>query len=126
VRSLPVLSLSVWLAACGSGGSRPAATTADTAVSVPPRESLAVAGPGVEIWFTLARRGALPDGKPCVDRGIELRRGGKRIPVPLLYTEEAPRIVNDSTARAILYTGCVPGDAYLVDLRSGRPTREKK
>ncbi len=37
-----------------------------------------------------------------------------------------PSIVNDTTARAILYTGCVAGDAYLVDLRSGRPTREKK
>jgi hypothetical protein len=46
--------------------------------------------------------------------------------VPLLYTHEAPTIVNDTTARAVLYTGCTPGDAYLVDLRSGRPTREKR
>jgi hypothetical protein len=119
------------LVACGagegSGGAKeqPADSTATAAV-VAPSESLAVNGPGVEIWFTFSRQGSLPGGRPCVDRAIELRRDGKRIPIPLLYTEEAPRIVNDTTARAVLYTNCTAGDAYLVDLRSGRPTREKK
>ena len=111
------------LVACGTGsGDR--ATVADTAVLIVPADSLAVAGPGVEIWFTLSRPGLAPDGTPCTDRAIELRHGGSRIPVPLLYTREPPRIVNDSTARAILYTDCRAGDAYLVDLRTGRPTRE--
>ena len=109
--------------ACGTGsGDR--ATVVDTAVSMVLADSLAVAGPGVEIWFTLSRPSLASDGTPCTDRAIELRRGASRIPVPLLYTREAPRIVNDSTARAILYTDCLAGDAYLVDLRSGRPTRE--
>ncbi len=119
------------LVACGagegSGGARrPPGDSAGPALAAAPAESLAVSGSGVEIWFTLSRRGSSSDGKPCIDRTIELRRDGKRIPVPLLYTEEAPRIVNDSTARAVLYTNCIAGDHYLVDLRSGRPTREKK
>jgi len=111
--------------ACGTGGGDRAAV-ADTAVSMVPADSLAVAGSGVEIWFTLSRPGLAPDGTPCTDRAIELRRGGSRIPVPLLYTREAPRIVNDSTAWAILYTNCLAGDGYFVDLRSGRPTREHR
>jgi hypothetical protein len=119
------------LVACGAGETSrgaqqlPADSSGSATVAAPP-ESLAVTGPGVEIWFTLSRQGSLPDGKPCIDRAIELRRDGKRTPVPLLYTEEAPRIVNDTTARAVLYTNCTAGDAYLVDLRSGRPTREKQ
>ena len=115
--------LAASLAACHAGsGDR--ASAADTAMSVVPADSLAVAGAGVEIWFTLSRPGLAPDGSPCADRAIEIRRGDRRIPVPLLYTGEAPRIVNDSTARAILFTGCRAGDAYLVDLRTGRPRRE--
>ena len=66
------------------------------------------------------------DGRRCVDRAIEIRRGGTRVPVPLLYTGEAPEIVNDTTLRARLSNGCRPGDAYLVDLRTGRPVRERR
>jgi hypothetical protein len=114
--------LAASLAACRPGsGER--VTAGDTAVATAPADSLAVTGSGVEIWFTLSRPGLAPDGSPCTDRTIEVRRGGSRIPVPLLYTGEAPRIVNESTARAILYTDCRAGDAYLVDLRSGRPAR---
>jgi hypothetical protein len=119
----------VMLIGCGAGDpgvQKRAADTALSATGAAPRESLAVNGPGVQIWFTLPRQGTGPDGTPCIDRAIELRRDGKRIPIPLLYTEEAPRIVNDTTARAVLYTNCTAGDPYLVDLRSGRPTREKK
>ena len=65
------------------------------------------------------------DGRSCVDRAIEIRRGGTRVPVPLLYTGEAPEILNDTTLRARLSNGCRPGDAYLVDLRTGRPVRER-
>jgi hypothetical protein len=126
VTRVPVFGLFLSLVACGTSGHGTPAAKVDTTVSVAPKDSLAVAGPGVEIWFTLSRPTSSPDGTQCVDRAIELRRDGKRIPVPLLYTQEPPRIVNDTTARAVLYTGCVAGDAYLVDLRSGRPTREKK
>ena len=56
---------------------------------------------------------------------MEIRRGGTRIPIPLLYTGSAPEIVNDSTLRARLSDKCVPGDAYLVNLRTGQPVRER-
>lgn len=81
---------------------------------------------GVEIWFTLAREATAADGTRCTDRTMEIRRDGKRIPVPLLYTGTAPEIVNDSTMRARLSDRCVPGDAYLVDLRTGLPVRERR
>lgn len=119
------LAMAASFAACGTDSGHRAAI-ADSAVSKAPADSLVVSGPGVEIWFTLSRPGVSADGTPCTDRAIELRRGSTRIPVPLLYTREAPSIMNDTTARAVLYTGCVAGDAYLVDLRSGRPTREHR
>jgi len=91
-----------------------------------PADSLVATAPGgVEVWFTLAREGEAADGTRCIDRAIEIRRGANRVQVPLLYTGTAPELVNDSTMRARLSNQCVPGDAYLVDLRSGRPVRER-
>jgi hypothetical protein len=100
----------------------------DNAAAEPaaPAESLVATAPGgVEIWFTLAREGKAVDGSTCTDRTLEIRREGKRIPVPLLYTGTAPEIVNDTTMRARLSKLCVPGDAYLVNLQTGRPVRER-
>lgn len=91
----------------------------------PPADSLVATAPGgAEVWYTLARLDSA-DGRHCVDRAIEIRRGGTRVPVPLLYTGESPEILNDTTLRARLSNGCLPGDAYLVDLRTGRPVRER-
>jgi hypothetical protein len=102
--------------AAGSVSAEPAA----------PAESLVATAPGgVEIWFTLAREGKGADGTTCTDRTLEIRREGKRVPVPLLYTGSAPQIVNDTTMRARLSDRCAPGDAYLVNLRTGRPVRER-
>jgi hypothetical protein len=112
-----------------------ACTTKDEAVeqgaaaedrALAPADSLVATAPGgVEVWFTLAREGEAADGTRCIDRAIEIRRGANRVQVPLLYTGTAPELVNDSTMRARLSNQCVPGDAYLVDLRSGRPVRER-
>lgn len=100
--------------------------TAEVAKAPAPADSLVATAPGgVEIWFTLSRQAKAADGTPCTDRTIEIRRGGTRVPVPLLYTGAAPELVNDSTIRARLSNQCVPGDAYLVDLRTGRPVRER-
>jgi hypothetical protein len=100
--------------------------TAEEARAPAPADSLVATAPGgVEVWFTLAREGVAADGTRCIDRAIEIRRGGSRVQVPLLYTGTAPELVNDSTMRARLSNQCVPGDAYLVDLRSGRPVRER-
>ncbi len=96
------------------------------AAQPPAADSLVATAPGgVEIWFTLSREGQAADGTRCTDRTLEIRRGDSRTPVPLLYTGTAPELVNDSTLRARLSNQCVPGDAYLVDLRTGRPVRER-
>ena len=90
-------------------------------------DSLVLASPGgAQVWFTLARNSTGADGQACVERGLEIRSQGRRIPVPLLYTGVAPVLVNDSTMRAVLWTHCQPGDAYLVNLRSGQPVRDPK
>jgi hypothetical protein len=91
-----------------------------------PADSLALTGDdGVEVWFTLARVSHASDGKTCVERGLEIRRGDTRVPVPLLYTGATPVLTEQSTLRAELWNHCRPVDTYLVDLRSGRPVREK-
>lgn len=116
------------LALCGCGGDageRPEPPAANRQAPAPP-DSLALRAPdGTEVWFTLAREARSPDGDPCVERGLEIRREETRVPVPLLYTRAAPELVNDTTIRARLSNGCTPGDAYLVSLRSGRPIRER-
>jgi hypothetical protein len=102
-----------------------AAAPAGERASLPPADSLVATAPGgAEVWFTLARPDSA-DGRRCIDRAIEIRRGGARVPVPLLYTGTSPEILNDTTLRARLSNGCRPGDAYLVDLRTGRPVRER-
>ncbi|MBA3316765.1 MAG: hypothetical protein H0T50_01570 [Gemmatimonadales bacterium] len=91
-----------------------------------PADSLVASAPGgIEVWFTLSRDAKAADGTACTDRTMEIRRGGARIPVPLLYTGTAPELLDDTTIRARLSNQCVPGDAYLVDLRTGRPVRER-
>ena len=123
MRAAPAL-LAIVLLACG--GAKPAPPKAAVATDSAPPDSLVATAPGgVQIWFTMARRVTTPDGEACVDRAIEIRRGNTRVQVPLLYTGTAPELVNDSTLRARLSNQCRPGDAYLVDLRSGRPVREK-
>jgi len=110
--------------ACGKPPAPPAVHEAATAA--PPADSLVATGPsGAEIWFTLARTDS-GDAGPCIARTVEIRRGGARTPVPLLYTVWAPEIVNDTTFRARLADHCRPGDAYLVDFRTGRPVREHR
>lgn len=101
----------------GTASEAPAPAAADSLVATAPG--------GVEIWFTLSREATATDGTRCTDRAIEIRRGDTRVPVPLLYTGAVPEIVNDTTMRARLSNSCVPGDTYLVDLRTGRPVRER-
>jgi hypothetical protein len=116
--------------AAGCGGREEVRThqtdTADAATAAPTDSLVATAPGGTEVWFTLAREGKAADGTTCTDRALEIRRGETRIQVPLLYTGTAPEVVNDTTIRARLSDRCAPGDAYLVDLRTGRPVRERK
>jgi hypothetical protein len=110
--------------ACADRPAADAPGQGSAAAPVPADSLVATAPGGAEIWFTLARADSGSTGR-CTDRAIEIRRGERRTPVPLLYTDAAPEIVNDSTLRARLSDHCVPGDTYLVDLRTGHPVRER-
>lgn len=117
-------ALAAFMLGCGEERKPPGSTA--QAVEETPADSLALTAPGgVEIWLTAARAGTSAAGTPCTDRTLEIRRDNKRIPVPLLYTGSPPELVNDSTIRARLSNQCVPADAYLVDLRTGQPVRER-
>ena len=125
-RGAVIAMVAAVLTACGGREDGPRAESADTAQPSAPADSLVATAPGgVEIWFTLAREGKAADGTTCTDRTLEIRHGDRRVPVPLLYTGTAPEMVNDSTMRARLSDHCAPGDAYLVNLRTGRPVRER-
>ena len=104
----------------------PPSRVADSGAASQPADSVAVSRGPIEVWFTLARAAQASDGKPCLERGLEIRRGERRAQVPLLYTGESPILLSDTTMRAVLWNGCQPVDTYLVDLRSGRPVRERK
>jgi hypothetical protein len=80
---------------------------------------------GVEVWFTDSRSARDSAGHACVERVMQIRRGGQRIAVPLLYTGSMPRLVNDSTIEAPIWLNCRPGNRYQVDLKTGRPVRVK-
>jgi hypothetical protein len=111
------------LSACRTG-QRPR-SNGETGDASKPADSLVISTDvGVEVWFTLARAAQGPDGKTCLERGLEIRRGETRVQVPLLYTGTPPVLLDDSTMRALLWNHCRPVDAYRVDLRSGRPLRE--
>lgn len=100
------------------------ATSAHAAAS--PADSLVLrTARGVEIWLTLARDGRDSSGAACVERGLEIRDGTRRTPVPLLYTRDRPRLVNDSTISARLWTHCTAGPEYRVNLRTGQPVRAR-
>lgn len=111
--------------ACAGEHAPGAVGQASTDRPTAPRDTLVASAPGgVEVWYTLARSDSGPTGR-CTARAVEIREGDRRIPVPLLYTSTAPEIVNDTTMRARLSDHCAPGDAYLVNLRTGRPVRER-
>ena len=113
--------------ACGERPARAAADTTFTSTgtgAVPSDSLVATIGDSTGIWFTLARHDSGMAGA-CTERALEIRRGNARTRVPLLYTGAAPEVVNDSTLRARLWNHCAPGDAYLVNLRTGQPVRER-
>jgi len=105
--------------------SPPARTPVPDAVTPSPRvDSLALTAPGgVEVWFTAARPAADSSGRSCTERVMEIRREGRRIAIPLLYTGQAPRLVNDSTLEVPIWLHCRPGNVYQVSLATGQPVR---
>jgi hypothetical protein len=100
---------------------------ANPPTSAEPADSLVLSAPsGLEVWFRLARPARSSNGTSCLERGLEIRRRGRRTQVPLLYTRETPTLLNDSTLRAMLWSNCRPVAPYLIDLSSGRPVPERR
>ena len=77
---------------------------------------------GDEVWWTLARESADSAGATCVERGLEVRRDATRVGVPLLYSADVPEVVDDTTLQVRLWTDCMPGRMYRVNVRTGQPT----
>jgi hypothetical protein len=89
-----------------------------------PRDSLVLtAADGSQIWFTEARVGHDSAGRVCSERSVEIRRGERRIRVPLLYTGAVPIRRGAHEIEAELWLDCRPMARYRVDLESGRPTK---
>ena len=102
----------------------------EKARSAPPAAATATApelalqvSDSVAIWFTSARVDTSASGTECRERVMEIRVRDRTIPVPLLYTGEAPTITSDSTVQVHIWRHCVPADLYRVNLKTGQPTR---
>lgn len=112
----------VWLPsiACQEEKAPPPSVPAATA----PADELALqVSDSVAIWFTSARTDSAADGTVCQERVMEIRRPGRSIPIPLLYTSEAPTVTSDSTIEVHVWLHCAPADLYRVNLRTGQPIR---
>ncbi|HEU4799329.1 MAG TPA: hypothetical protein VFS94_01730 [Gemmatimonadales bacterium] len=125
--SRALLLLAVAAAGCSGEQAQDAAgdSAPDTAIvaAPPPADSLALSlGEGGGIWFTIARSATAEDGRSCLERGLEIRDAAGARLVPLLYTGEAPMLIDDSTAQVHLFRNCRPDALYLVNLRTGQPT----
>jgi hypothetical protein len=127
IRLLRVIVAGTLPACGGEHGSKPAAAPAAPPASVPPAASadaLVLRTPGgTELWSTFAREGRDGTGAPCLEHALEIRSSARRIPIPLLYTRDIPRLVNDSTVSARVWNHCAPGDEYRINLRTGQPVR---
>ena len=130
MRRAVLLSI-VLLLPAGCGGEEPrAADSADPAArpapagSTRPADSLALTAPGgVTVWFTVAREAKDSAGTPCIERALEVRRDTVRAGVPLLYTREAPTLLDSAAMRAVLYNNCRAGPVYRVDFATVSPQR---
>ncbi len=120
------LAMAPWtlllLLACESPPARTPAAVAT--VPPPPPDSLALTAPGgVQVWFTGTRPATDSTGQACTERVMEIRREDRRIAIPLLYTGQVPRLINDSTLEVPIWLHCRPGNVYRVSLTTGQPVR---
>ncbi len=121
-----LLLLVLGAAACGGGRRDADAEPPEDEGMVPgrPADSLALRTPsGVEIWFTGSRPAMDAAGQVCVEHSMQIRDGDRHVNIPLLYTGQAPTLVNDSTIEAAIWLNCQPGNVYQVNLRTGQPVR---
>lgn len=113
------------LAACGADRNRD--VPADTVAAATAPDSLVLSvDDRTTVWLAEAREATDSAGEPCLERVIEIRRDTTIRRVPLLYTAEAPILLDDTTLSAVLYRDCRPTLTYRVDLRTGYPTRKEQ
>ncbi|HEX7918284.1 MAG TPA: hypothetical protein VF454_02725 [Gemmatimonadales bacterium] len=74
-----------------------------------------------QVWMVTGREAHASGGEKCIERGIQLRKGPFKIPVPLLYTSTLPEIENGKLV-ARLSKDCVSGASYAIDTKTGQPT----
>ncbi len=122
MRALLVATL-LLLPACSEKPRTGTTDSPSTAATKPAPEQVLTAPGGVEVWFTDSRTARDSGGTSCTERVMQVRREGKQIPVPLLYTGAKPTLVNDSTMEAAIWLNCRPGNVYHVNLRTGYPER---
>lgn len=98
--------------------------SAGAATLAPLQDSMVLRMPdSAEVWYTGYMLDSAVTGEPCYERTVEIRRGGSRTPVPLLYTLGKLEIVDDTTVRASLMRDCAKLDTYLVNTRTAQPRR---
>jgi hypothetical protein len=125
---LPSLLL-VLVAGCDSpaatpSGSHTAATPAETRTidSVVPDTHILDLADSTEVWLIPGRVARAGNGAPCLERGLQLRKGPLKITVPLLYTSALPVVV-DGKLIASVSNNCVSGQMYSIDAVTGQPTK---
>jgi hypothetical protein len=118
--------LAIGLMACSESGRHPPAIPDSTSSTGSSADSLIMTlADSTGVWRVAGRADTSSAGAICTERLLELRRGDRRLPVPLLYTLDAPKAINDSTLRAALYRHCEVQAWYLVDTRTGLPKPER-
>ena len=131
-RELILVTAFVCAACAGDDGATGALEQGDLEPAIPagqlpraldmPDSLLLRLGDGRDVWWTLARESSDTAGAACVERGLEIRRDITQVAVPLLYSADVPEIVDDTTIQLRLWTDCVPGRLYHVNVVTGQPT----
>ena len=124
MKLLPVVA--VVLAGCSAGDRGEQASDGLARLNEGPAPVMVLRMPdSAEVWYTGFMRDTTADGTPCNERTVEIRRAGRSIPVPLLYTLGEMEAVDDTTVRAALVRDCAKYDTYLVNTKTGQPRRAK-
>ena len=119
----PRLLILAMTVACSREQPRQEDTTAQAFPDLPADSMVLRMGDSAEIWFVTSMLDTGATGAPCYERTLEIRRGGRRTPVPLLYTMGELEVMDDTTVRASLMRDCAPYDTYLVNTKTGQPRR---
>lgn len=120
----PVL-LIIGLIACHDSPRQSPAVQDTTSSTASPDSLVLSLADSTGVWLVAGRPDTSGSGEACTERLLELRRGGRRLPVPLLYTLGTPKAIDDSTLRAALYRHCEVEAWYRVDTRTGLPKPER-